>query len=259
MKALILTIGLILVFVSQVWAQNTPLKAARDEYQFQTDSYRKAFDKYVVDKAAYDKNQSNTNQEILILSAKQLLAAQAQVWFSFFKALGIDLRETTGKTEAAQEIGVLLEEKQAELTNSLSGYNGLTDKPGLVVALNAANEAAGGYRLLGARAQALIKFYRVRHALDQLVAFKNTLGTLIPEQIINEIEKESQLRALAEAENLLTKAEAAYTTALTEFSKAPQSSAEYMLDQAIEDLTPIHTDLTRAQKILKEASRGIEL
>lgn len=240
-------------------AQAEPLKAARDEYQARVDEYRKTYEKFNLDKTQYAQNPSNINQELLLLSSKQLLAATAQVWYRYFNALGVDAQLTTGKPAEWDEMRLSLDEKQKLLVENLSTYSGLTDKPAVAEAISAARAQTTDFKLIGARAQTLIKFFRFHYAIRQLTDFKNLLAKEIPIQVLVSTDREAQLRGLSETERLFMEIEAEYVTAWNTYLASPPTSGEYMLEQALDDLTPLYDKLVRANRILKEAAKGVEL
>lgn len=240
-------------------AQDTPLKVAQDAYNAEVNNYRAVYKQFQVDKTAYQQSASNINQEIMVMSVKKLLSSQAQVWLKYFAAMSLDGTVTSGQNPEWEATGSALIQKQADFENKISQYEQITDKPGAEAALTSANTETKELKLLSARTIALIKFFRAQYALKELNGFKDKLTELIPLQIMNQPQKESQMRALAEAERLLGTAQTNYDTAYSAYQKAPASSGEYLLDKTNENLTKIYKDLDKAMRILKEASSGIEI
>lgn len=250
---------LLLVTPIQIWASEE-YNQAEDDYDFQINQYRSAYDDYLVKQEQFDRIDSFANQESLLSSGKSMLTTRADVWLAYWEAINILLSETPGvdsgkRSELEERINIEVEEIQQHRVR-LAAMDNLED---LSREANWLNNLDLQYRNLAYETLLAVRFGRYNWALAQLEAYVSTLDKNIHVQIRDQEIQNTRLRGLSEVRSLLSENRVAFDELIKKYLNQQSDHMEPLYDDAMEDLIEPYDEMGRIADLLVELSEGTEL
>lgn len=237
------------------------LDKAKADYQYQLDTYRSAYDEFLLKRTQFENTSSFANQEEMVKAAKDMLTRRARVWKTYWQVLRVDTWETEGLNPAMRDelIGEI-DEIQVLLNEHEINIPGINNREPLLAEAIAINLEDLRFENSSYKVLFELEMARFDWAMRQLKEFHNTLDAAIEVQVRSNSEKQLKKRGLEEVISIINRLGEVYDE-IGEDLRRPNKTRKYIkiYKNMVDELSPYYSDMIRVNDLLVEISEGIEL
>ena len=261
MKKLIISLLLVflMIFVSADVYASQALDRAQRDYQFQLDTYRGAYDEFVLRRTDFENNSSFANQEVMVLAAKEMLMKRAKVWQTYFQVMKVKLWEVEGMDEELKNdlIGQL-DDNVVMLNENETSIETLDTRVPLLQAANVINAKEDEFNNLSYQIIMELTLARFKWAVQQLRVFNAEIDAALDVQVRNNSERQLKKRAVGEVNLILDGLDEKFVE-VDKVAHKQTGTQKYSsrYPRVIEALSPLYSDMLRAYSIVDEVTQEL--
>ncbi len=238
----------------------TAVDQAREQYRREFEVYRQNDASFTVKKGQYDSSPTFAHEQELIEAARTMLLARAQLWWSYWQALKVEVAEVPGLDETVRgKLISQLDESQRFLDDNKSVVAVNASRSGLLTLAQEVNRQDSKNHVLAYSTLGLIHKARLYYALAQTLEFATQLEQRVEQQIRDEALRDARVRGIAETKMLLMQAlERVGGEVITTEDYSTAYRPQRQFEKTVGNLNPSYDQLKQSFALLTELAKGIE-